>query len=343
MPDTSDRTEPGDYRRIGRRELLRLWGPAVLAGAAVAGAAGALHGRPGRHQRRADDAPLAPPSWRADGELPPRLAVAGGGGPADNLRRALAAVGGIERFVGRGHRVAIKPSCGWDRTPEQAANTDPGFVVAVAEMCMGAGAKAVRVFDRTCNDPRRCYVNSGIQEAVERFARKNRVEDAVRIYHVEDRKFVRTSIPNALSIKEWDLYRDALEADKIVNVPIAKHHSLAGITLGLKNMMGIMGGNRGQIHYRLPECLVDIHRRVPVALTVIDAGRVLLRNGPSGGNLADVKLFGKAFASRDVVAADVVAAETIFRLAPQDVGHIAKAMESGLGVSSRAQIRIVEG
>jgi len=175
-----------------------------------------------------------------------------------------------------------------------------------------------------------------IKDAVERFARKNRVEDALRIYHVEDRKFVRTSIPNALSIKEWDLYRDALEADKIVNVPIAKHHSLAGITLGLKNMMGIMGGNRGQIHYRLPECLVDIHRRVPVALTVIDAGRVLLRNGPSGGNLADVTSFGKAFASRDVVAADVAAAETIFRMAPRDVGHIAKAMESGLGFLPRA-------
>jgi len=210
-------------------------------------------------------------------------------------------------------------------------------------MCLAAGAKSVRVFDRTCNDPRRCYVSSGIKDAVERFARTNHVGDALRIYHVEDRKFVRTSIPDALSIKEWDLYRDALEADKIVNLPIAKHHSLSGITLGLKNMMGIMGGNRGQIHYRLSECLVDVHRRVPVALTVIDAGRVLLRNGPSGGNLADVKQFGMAFASRDVVAVDGIAAEKIFRLAPRDVGHIGKARESGLGISSVAQIRLVEG
>ena len=146
-----------------------------------------------------------------------------------------------------------------------------------------------------------------------------------------------------MSIKEWDLYRDALEADKIVDVPIAKHHSLAGITLGLKNMMGVMGGNRGQIHYRLSECLVDVHRRLPVALTVIDAGRVLIRNGPSGGNLADVKPFGKAFASRDVIAADVVAAERIFRLSPRDVPHLAVAMASGLGVTSLAQIRRVEG
>jgi len=122
----------------------------------------------------------------------------------------------MKAFVSRGDVVVLKPNIGWDRTPEQAANTDPEFVVAVAEMCLAAGAGSVRVFDRTCNDPRRCYVSSGIKGAVEQFARKNRVEDALRIYHVEDRKFVRTSIPNALSIKEWDLYRDALEADKIV-------------------------------------------------------------------------------------------------------------------------------
>jgi len=109
-------------------------------------------------------------------------------------------------------------------------------------------------------------------------------------------------------------------------------------------MMGIMGGNRGQIHYRLPECLVDIHRRVPVALTVIDAGRVLLRNGPSGGNLADVKSFGKAFASRDVVAADVVAAEKNLPPWPPDVGHIGKSDGVWPGsFFSGAQIRRVEG
>ena len=271
------------------------------------------------------------------------VSVAAGATPAERARKAVDLLGGMKAFVSRGDVVVLKPNIGWDRTPEQAANTDPEFVVTVAEMCLAAGAKAVRVFDRTCNDPRRCYVTSGIQEAVERFARKNRVEDAVRIYHVEDRKFARTAIPNALAIKEWELYRDALDADKIVNVPIAKHHSLAGITLGLKNMMGVMGGNRGQIHSRLSECLVDVHRRLPVALTMIDAGRVLMRNGPTGGNLADVKSFGKAIASRDVVAADVIAAERIFQRSPGDVPHLVKAMESGLGVTSLAQIRRVEG
>ena len=286
---------------------------------------------------------LFPSILRAEAGKTVDVGIASAASPTDRARKAVALLGGMKVFVSRGDVVVLKPNIGWDRTPEQAANTDPEFVVAVAEMCLAAGAKEVRVFDRTCNDPRRCYVNSGIKDAVERFARKNRVEEALRIYHVDDRKFIRTAILNASTIKEWELYRDALDADKIVNLPIAKHHSLAGITLGLKNMMGIMGGNRGQIHARLAECLVDIHRRVPVALTVIDAGRVLLRNGPSGGNLADVKSFGKAFASRDVVAADLVAAGQIFQRSARDVPHIGKAMEAGLGISSVSQIRRVEG
>ncbi len=270
------------------------------------------------------------------------VASASGANPGENVRRAVSALGGIQSFVSRGDVVVLKPNIGWDRTPEQAANTDPAVVVALAEMCLSAGAKEVRIFDRTCNEPRRCYASSGIPAALEAFAKKHGASGAVRVYHVEERKFQRTSIPGALAMKEWDLYRDAMEADKIVNVPVAKHHSLATVTLGLKNMMGVMGGNRGQIHFNLSECLVDLNRRLRSSLTVIDATRVLLRNGPSGGNLADVRALGKIFASADVVAADVVAAEKVFGWKARDVAHIQKAFDAGLGVASPAQIRVVE-
>lgn len=270
------------------------------------------------------------------------VSAARGSDAVGNVRRAVAALGGMRAFVSRGDVVVLKPNIGWDRTPEQAANTDPTVVVALAEMCLSAGAKEVRVFDRPCNEPRRCYTGSGIQAAIEAFGKRHGASDSVRIYHVEDRKFRRTSIPGALTLKEWDLYRDALEADRIVNVPIAKHHSLAAVTLGLKNMMGMMGGNRGQIHYNLPECLVDLNRRLHSSLTVIDATRVLMRNGPSGGNPADVRAPGIIFASADVVAADVVAAEKVFGLKARDVKHIQKALDAGLGVASPAQIRVVE-
>jgi uncharacterized protein (DUF362 family) len=271
-----------------------------------------------------------------------KVAIASGASAADNARRAVDAIGGIRAFISRGDVVVLKPNIGWDRSPEQAANTDPDVVIALAEMCLSAGAKTVRVFDRTCNEPRRCYVNSGIQQAVEEFAKKHHAGDSLRIYHVEDRKFQRTDISGALALNQWDLYRDALEADKIINIPVAKHHSLASVTLALKNMMGVMGGNRGQIHFRLSECLVDLNRKLPTHLAVIDATRILLRNGPSGGNLSDVKAVGKVIASADVVAADVVAADRLFGLGPDDVPHIQAALKEGLGVTSPGAIRAVD-
>jgi uncharacterized protein (DUF362 family) len=312
-----------------RRKFLRVAGGA--AGLLAAGGIG----------RFREDFPSLPEAVGAQG-IGATVAAATGANPGENVRRAVVALGGIRSFVSRGDVVVLKPNIGWDRTPEQAANTSPEVVVALAEMCLSAGAKEVRVFDRTCNEPRRCYANSGIQAAVEAFAKRHSASDAARVYHVEERKFRRTSIPGALAMKEWDLYRDALEADKIINVPVAKHHSLATVTLGLKNMMGIMGGNRGQIHFNLSDCLVDLHRRVRTHLTVVDATRVLLRNGPSGGNLADVRAPGKIFASPDVVAVDVVAAEKIFGWKALDVPHIQKALGAGLGVASPAQIRTVE-
>jgi uncharacterized protein (DUF362 family) len=244
----------------------------------------------------------------AAAEASSQVAVASGASAADNVRRAVEAIGGIRMFISRGDVVVLKPNIGWDRTPEQAANTDPDVVVAVAET----------------------------------YAGKHHASDSLRVYHVEDRKFQRTEIPDAILLRQWDLYRDALEADKIINVPVAKHHSLATVTLGLKNMMGVMGGNRGQIHFRLPECLVDLNQRIRTRLTVIDATRILLRNGPSGGNLEDVRNVGKIFASSDIVAADVVAAQALFGLKAHEVAHIRMAGEAGIGVSDPGRIRVAE-
>lgn len=322
---------------VSRRQFLKSVGTA--AGALAAAGAGALWGRSG--PSRGAFPLLARVSWAA--EAGARVALASGPDGAANVRRALTALGGIGAFVSRGDVVVLKPNIGWDRTPDQAANTDPGVVVALAELCLSAGAKEVRVFDRTCNEPRRCYASSGIQRALEEFGKRNHAGNALRVYHVEDRKFVRTEIPGALALRGWDLYRDALEADRIINVPVAKHHSLATVTLGLKNMMGVMGGNRGRIHFRLPECLADLHRRLPTHLTVVDATRVLVRNGPSGGSLEDVKAVGRIIASGDVVAADAVAARSIFGLEPHQVDHIRKAGEAGLGVADPSRIRTVEG
>jgi uncharacterized protein (DUF362 family) len=82
---------------------------------------------------------------------------------------------------------------------------------------------------------------------------------------------------------------------------------------------------------------------VPPRLTVVDATRVLLRNGPTGGNLADVKAFDTVFASANALAADLAAADRIFGLQAGDVPHLRRALESGLWFGSPSGYRLVEG
>ena len=96
----------------------------------------------------------------------PTVGVATGTDYGKITRNAIAAVGGMKRFVKPGDVVVVKPNMGWDRTPEQGANTNPQVVRAVVEEALAAGAKKVKVFDRTCNDARRCYANCGIPAAL---------------------------------------------------------------------------------------------------------------------------------------------------------------------------------
>ena len=227
----------------------------------------------------------------------PLLAVAKGKDYGALVDRALTSLGGITAFVKKDARVVVKPNIGWDRTPEQAANTHPDVVAAIVKQCLDAGAKRVLVFDRACNDARRTYVRSGIQAAVEAIG-----DPRAKCVFQDEKKFVPVKIQNGKSINEFSFYRDAMEpdCDCYINVPIAKHHVLAKLTLGLKNVMGVIGGNRGEIHKGIHQRIADLNLVIRPQLTIIDATRILLRNGPTGGNLADVKVLDTLIASADM-------------------------------------------
>ncbi|MCX5813242.1 MAG: DUF362 domain-containing protein [Proteobacteria bacterium] len=264
---------------------------------------------------------------------PPVLAVAEGKDYAAITRNAVAALGGIGKFVKKGNVVVVKPNIGWDRRPEYAATTHPAVIKAIIEDCLEAGAKKVKVFDNTCNDSRRCYENSGINAALKGL--KN-----VELKYVESERFKNTKI-NGVFLKEWELYDEALLADVLINMPIAKHHNLTRLTLGLKNIMGIMGGNRGYIHRNIDEALSDMNAFVKTHLTIIDATRILLNHGPQGGNLNDVKVLNKVIASTDIVAADAFAT-TLFGLNPQDISTTVAAYKRGLGEMNLNKIKVIK-
>jgi uncharacterized protein (DUF362 family) len=252
------------------------------------------------------------------------------------VRRALQLLGGMERFVRPGASVVVKPNIAWDRTPEYGATTHPLVVKTLVELALQAGAGEVRIFDHTCNEKRRCYVNSGIADIVGAMA-----ERRVKLDYIDSRKFVEVKITGGRSLDSWEIYRDALTADCYINVPVAKHHGLSGLTLGLKNVMGVVGGNRGRLHHGLAQKLADLATVVRPTLTVIDATRLLLRNGPQGGRLEDVRQTDTVIASADPVAADAVAT-TLFGLEPERIETTVAAFQMGLGQMDPNRIHISE-
>lgn len=266
---------------------------------------------------------LSIPALAADS---PRVAQRKGQDIAQLVEETLSALGGIGSFVKTGDKVVVKPNIGWDRTPELGANTHPEVVSAVIEHCLQAGAAQVRVFDNTCNDPRRCYVNSGIQSAVEGLG-----SSRVKIEHMDRRAYRDVAIRDGKELRRWQFYRPAIEADRFINVPVAKHHSLSTLTLGMKNIMGVIGGNRGVLHRRIGDAVTDINLVVHSDLTIVDATRILLRNGPQGGNKRDVEWRNTLIASSDIVAADSVAA-TLFGFRPEDIPTVVAGARRGLGI-----------
>lgn len=277
--------------------------------------------------------PLIPArGWAADG---PPLAVRKGKEIPALVRQTIAALGGMERLVKTGETVVVKPNIGWDRSPETGANTHPLVVRTVVELCLEAGAKQVQVFDRTCNDPRRCYVTSGIQEAVESLR-----SDRVQVEHMDRRGWQELDIADGVELKRWSFYRPALEADRFINLPVAKQHSISVLTMGMKNVMGVIGGNRGMLHQRIDEALCDINRVIHSDLTIVDATRILVANGPQGGSLDDVRQLDTLIASPDIVAADSYAA-TLFGKQPLEIPTLAAAARRGLGTTDLRKVRMV--
>ncbi len=260
----------------------------------------------------------------------PEMAVIQGSDPEELVRTALEELGGMHRFVSRADVVLVKPNIGWDRTPEQAANTNPKIVAEIVRQCWNAGAKRVIVTDVSCNDPRRCFQRSGIAEAARHEGAEVILPDPARFKDVD----LQGEIP-----RDWPVFDPFLNADKIINVPIAKHHSLTGTTLGMKNWYGILGGPRHQLHQKINESLVDLADFIRPTLTLIDCYRVLIRNGPTGGNLDDVLLKKTLVAGTDPVALDAFVAKAYWNLEVSSLPYLKMASQRGLGTYEFGKIR----
>jgi uncharacterized protein (DUF362 family) len=270
------------------------------------------------------------PGLFAQAKGQPDMAIVTGESPAAITREAMAAMGGIKRFIAKGDKVMIKPNIGWDRTPELGACTNPEVVKTLIELCFEAGAKDVTVMDNTTNQAQRCYARSGIAEAAKAAGAK--------VPFVNPYKLKKMPLRGEW-LKDWEVYTDFVETDKLINVPVAKHHSLSRLSIGMKNWLGALGGPRNQLHQELDKALVDLAAFFKPTVTVLDAYRVLLRNGPQGGRTSDVKLQKTSVISIDPVATDAVGAG-FFDMKPEEMAYIPLANARGLGQVNLEKLRV---
>jgi uncharacterized protein (DUF362 family) len=238
-------------------------------------------------------------------------------------KRIFDAAGGITRFVSQGDVVVIKPNVSWSKRPELAATTNPEVLEAVIELCYESGAKKVRIADNTIHDARRCFAITGVGSV----AKKTGAE---LIYP-------RSSLMKKMKIHGhrldiWPVFVPLIEADKVINLPIAKDHGLSTLTLGIKNWIGGVGGRRYALHQDIHQTIVDLAQFFKPTVTLIDATRIMVTNGPSGGSLSDVAVKNTLILSDDQVAADTLAAK-LFNINPKNLGFIKLGVKWGLGTA----------
>jgi len=264
----------------------------------------------------------------------PILVVAEKDSPANLVRKAIKALGGMSKFVKKGNKVLIKPNMAFARPPEGAANTNPEVVAELVRLCFEAGAKEVVVLDHTLAPARVAYEMSGIAKAAE--------AQGAKVVYASPKDFVPVEIPKGkiLSAYEVRVLKQVLDADVFINVPVAKTHSGARLTLGMKNLMGIIQ-DRGAWHRSgdLHQCIADFVTAVKPHLTVIDAIKIMTSGGPAGPGRLEQK--DTIIASTDIVAADAYAT-TLFGMKPEDIPYIVKAAELGVGISDLKRVKIVK-
>ena len=309
-------------RELSRRKFLELAGTAA-AGLALFG--GGCTPPAETSTRREPPPPTGDQAY---------LTVSRGADPAAITAAALAALGGMGRFVHSGDDVIVKPNICVDyHPPEYAATTNPTVVATLVTLCLEAGARRVRVMDTPLGGtPESAYAVTGIGDAVRAAGGEMEVMSPV--------KFTRVAIPEGRDITAWDVYQDILSADVLIDVPIAKHHSLARLSLGGKNLLGVVL-DPNQMHRNLGQRVADLVSLIRPTLTVVDAVRILTAHGPTGGSLSDVQQMDTIIASHDIIAADAWAA-TLFGMQGTEIDYVRAAAEMGLGTLDLDSIRIEE-
>lgn len=238
-------------------------------------------------------------------------------------RKLFESAGGMSRFVSKGDVVVIKPNLSWARSPDLGATTHPDVLETVVFLCQEAGAKKVRIADNTIHEARNCFAVTGADRVA-------KITGADLVYPLSN--LMRDMNLQGHRLTVWPVFTPFREADKVINLPVAKVHGLSGVTLGMKSWIGAVGGRRNSLHQDIHQSIVDLAQFFRPTITVIDAIRIMKANGPSGGSTTDVAIANRLILSDDPVAADACACG-LFQIQPSAIAHIQLAQKWGLGTT----------
>jgi len=272
-------------------------------------------------------------SGKTYGQAAPYDMIAIRGGEAEVMfEKAIASLGGMKAFVKPNQTVVVKPNIGWDSTPEKGADTNPKLIAKIIEHCFRAGAKEVYVFDNTCDNWQKCYSNSGIEKAVKDAGGKIVTGGSESMYQ-------EVGLDNAKSLKKAKVHELILSSDVFINVPILKHHNSTTVTAAMKNLMGVVW-DRGHWHRNdLPQCIADFPTFRKPDLNILDAYRVMKKNGPRGVSIEDTITMKAQLISTDIVAIDAAAIK-LFGVEPSSIAYMGKAQELGVGTMDLGSLNI---
>jgi uncharacterized protein (DUF362 family) len=213
------------------------------------------------------------------------------------LKMAIAAIGGIEHYIHKGDVVLIKPNVAFDRSPKLGATTNPDVLAALIKLVREAGAAEIRVADNPIESPENCFAKSGIGEVARRHG--------ASLYLPTPTSFEMLEVPGAKLIARWPFfYRPFRGVDKVIGIAPIKDHNLCHGSMCTKNWYGLLGGRRNQFHQDIHNIVADLALMMSPTFVILDASRILMKNGPTGGDLSDVVAGHTLIAATDQIAAD---------------------------------------
>lgn len=245
------------------------------------------------------------------------------------VTKAVNMIGGLSSIVSEKDTILIKPNFIREEPSFMGTTTNIEVVKAIVKLIKEA--KAIPIVGEASGnqyDTEAVFENLGLREALK----------DVKILDLDQDEIVNVKIKGAKVLKEVGIAKTVLQADFIIGVPLLKTHMTTGVTIGMKNMMGVLPQReKWKMHMSgLHQALVDLNRLVKPNLVIVDGIVGMEGLGPTIGKPVQMNLI---LAGNDVVAVDTVGS-AMMGFALQEVEHLVLAGKDNLGVNNLDEIEI---